>query len=243
MGTAHFGNRERVSADAPIRTGDFAIVVYSDIACPWAHIAVHRLLRTLAQHGLDHEIGIDHRAFSLELVNGTAISSEMLVAEIPACRELEPTAPWPTGPGPWEFATSTLVALEAVQAAKTQGIGASVRLDTALRRAMFEGLARFDNEAGVVEIATMVEGLDGEELQSALGSGRHRAEVERQTSESRPDVAGSPTLILPDGSMHHNPGISMHWDDHPGGRLVIDGDDPDVHLELVERCLAVQPAD
>jgi predicted DsbA family dithiol-disulfide isomerase len=223
---------------------DFAIVVYSDVGCPWANIAVERLLRTLLDKGLDREIGIDHRAFSLELMNDRPIPSDVLNAEIPTLRELEPSAPWPDGPGPWRFTGSTLVALEAVQAAKEQSIEASVRLDRAFRRAMFEDLAQLETPLQVIEVAREVDGIDVEALEEALRAGRGRAEVRRHATESTTDVVtGSPTLILPDGSTHHNPGISMHWEDEPGERLVIDSDDPDVYAGLVERSLATQPAD
>jgi predicted DsbA family dithiol-disulfide isomerase len=231
-------------AGAAVPNTDFAIVVYSDVGCPWANIAVERLLRTLLVKGLDREIAIDHRAFSLELMNDRPIPSNVLNAEIPTLRELEPSAPWPDGPGPWRFTASTLVALEAVQVAKEQGIEASVRLDRAFRRAMFEDLAQLETPQHVIEVARDVDGIDVDALEEALRAGRGRKEVHRHAAESKTDlVTGSPTLVLPDGSAHHNPGISMHWEDEPGERLVIDSDDPDVYAGLVERALAAQPAD
>ncbi len=231
-------------ADAAVRNTDFAIVVYSDVGCPWANIAVQRLSHTLLEMGLDREIAIDHRAFPLELMNDRPIDSDVLAAEIPTLRKLEPSAPWPDGSGPWRFSTSTLAALEAVQAAKEQGIEASVRLDRALRRAMFADLAQLETPQQVVEIARDVDGVDADALDDALRAGRGRREVRQHAAESRTDlVTGSPTLVLPDGSVHHNPGISMHWEDEPGERLVIDSDDPEAYAALVERSMAAQPAD
>lgn len=231
-------------ADGAVHVTDFAIVVYSDVGCPWANVAVQRLSRTLLDMGLDREISIDHRAFSLELINDQPLPSDVLNAEIPTLRELEPAAPWPDGVGPWRFTTSTLVALEAVQAAKEQGVEASVRLDKAFRRAMFADLAQLETSQQVIEIARNVDGIDVDALEDALRAGRGRSDVRRHTAESKSDlVTGSPTLILPDGSAHPNPGISMHWEDKPGERLVVDSDDPDVYVRLVERTLAAQPAD
>lgn len=231
-------------AGSAVHTTDFSIVVYSDVGCPWANVAVQRLSRVLLDMGLDGEIGIDHRAFSLELINDRPIPSDVLNAEIPTLRELEPSAPWPAGPGPWRFTPSTLVALDAVQAAKEQSIEASVRLDRAFRRAMFVALAQLETPQQVIDVAREVDGIDVEALEDALRAGRGRAEVRRHTTESQTDlVTGSPTLILPDGSAHPNPGISMHWEDEPGDRLVIDADDPDVYVRLVERAMAAQPAD
>jgi predicted DsbA family dithiol-disulfide isomerase len=233
-----------MSDDTMVPTGDFAIAVYSDIGCPWANIAVHRLTRTLSQLGLDREIGIDHRAFSLERFNDGPLPSELLNAEIPTCRDLEPTAPWPAGDGPWRFSGSTQWALQAVQAAKHQSIAASVRLDRAYRRAMFADLADLGSVEQVIAIARGVDGVDANALDEALRSGRGAADIDQQTDESGSDlVAGSPTLVLPDGSAHHNPGITMHWEDEPGERLFIESDHPEIYTELVERTLATQPAD
>jgi predicted DsbA family dithiol-disulfide isomerase len=246
FGTHGPGKRHLMSdvTGAAVPRTDFAIVVYSDVGCPWANVAVERLSRTLLDKGLDREIGIDHRAFPLELMNDRPIPSDVLNAEIPTLRELEPSAPWPDGPGPWRFTTSTIVALEAVQAAKEQGVEASVRLDRAFRRAVFHDLAQLEAPEHVIEIAREVDGIDVDALEEALRAGRGRAEVHRHAAESKTDlVAGSPTLVLPDGSAHHNPGISMHWEDRPGERLVIDSDDPDVYTGLVERSLAAQPSD
>ena len=91
--------------DGAVHITDFAIVVYSDIGCPWANVAVQRLSRTLLDMGLDREIGIDHRAFSLELMNDRPIPSDVLNAEVPTLRELEPSAPWPAGAGPKSAST------------------------------------------------------------------------------------------------------------------------------------------
>ncbi len=109
---------------------------------------------------------------------------------------------------------------------------------------MFEDIADLGTPQAVVALADDVDGIDVDALDEALRSGRGRAEVKRHTAESRTDlVAGSPTLVLPDGSAHHNPGISMHWEDQPGERLVIESDDPDVYVALVNRTMATRPAD
>ena len=231
-------------ADQVVRHNDLAIIVYSDVGCPWANVAVQRLSRALLDKGLDGEIGIDHRAFSLELINDRPIPSDVLNAEIPTLRELEPSAPWPSGPGPWRFTTSTLAALDAVQAAKEQSVEASVRLDKAFRRAMFVELAQLETPQQVIEIVRNVDGIDVGALEDALLAGRGRTRVRQHLAESQSgSVAGSPTLILPDGSAHHNPGISMHWEDEPGERLVVDSDEPDVYARLIERTLATRPSD
>ena len=94
-----------------IRPAAHGIVVYSDIACPWAHIAVHRLHRERRRLGLDREILVDHRAFPLELVNHQPTPKVILDAEVPICRELEPDTGWGDEPHPWTYPVSTLPAL------------------------------------------------------------------------------------------------------------------------------------
>lgn len=43
------------------------IVVWSDLACPWAHVAVGRLHRVRAELCLGDVVRFDHRAFPLEV--------------------------------------------------------------------------------------------------------------------------------------------------------------------------------
>jgi predicted DsbA family dithiol-disulfide isomerase len=230
--------------DPALQPDDHAIVVFSDIACPWAHIAVHRLLAARAKLGLESELAIDHRPFPLELVNGRPTPKQILDAEIPGCMELEPEAGWSLEPSPWTYPVSTLPALEAVQAAKSQGSSLSERLDVTLRRAMFAEWRCLAVFPVVMEVAETVEGLDTEQLWNEIVSGRARADFFHHDRLGRSDaIPGSPTLVLADGSTHHNPGIEMHWDDSPGETLVIDSDDPGVMTELVEQARALRPSD
>lgn len=231
--------------DAPPRSrSDFAIAVYADIACPWAHIALHRLRRIRRELGLDDEIPIDHRAFPLEIVNSRPTPEWLLRSEIPTCQNLEPSAGWSNDPDPWTYPVSTLPALEAVQASKSQGIEVSERLDAALRRAMFEQWRCLAVFGVVLDVAGTVEELDVDRLWSDIRQGDARAEVLVQLDDAQSrDLPGSPTLVLPDGSVWHNPGIEFHWEGDPGDRLVIDADDPDAYRPILEQSRAAQPAD
>ena len=114
------------------------IVVYSDIGCPWAHVAVARLHAARERLGLDDAVRFDHRAFALELANERPTPWPTLQAETPVTGALEPDAGWQMWDAPpWTWPVSTLPALEAVQAAKQQSLRASEALDRALRRALF----------------------------------------------------------------------------------------------------------
>jgi predicted DsbA family dithiol-disulfide isomerase len=227
-----------------ISTADFGVVVYSDIACPWAHIAMHRLDRAIRERGVGAEVTIDHRAFPLELINGRPTPKQILDAEIPVCSALEPEAGWSFEPDPWSYPVSTLPALEAVQAAKVQSPDASARLDRELRRAMFDGWRCLAVYPVVFDIAATVEGIDVDGLRDEVRSGRALADVWNQMEAALDaEVPGSPTFVLPDGSRRHNPGIEFHWEDESGGSIVVDADDPEAIGDLVDATLTLRPAD
>lgn len=232
---------------SPDLSVDHAIVVYSDIACPWAHVFAHRLDAARREFGVDTELAVDHRAFPLELVNRRPTPKPVLDVEVPVLAELVPEAGWPTAePQPWTYPVSTLAALEAVQATKAQGSDVSVRLDLALRRAFFERWACLSVHGVVMEIAATVEGLDEEELWKSLGTAGPRSEVwnDFRVAEESNDIAGSPTAVLPDGSAHHNPGFEIEWKgDGPDRELVVHEHDPDAVRRIVERAVASRVAD
>src|SRR5437588_6355376 len=114
------------------------IAVFADIACPWAHLAVHRLHTTRHRLGLEVRVQFDLRAYPLEVSNARPTPKRILDAEIPVVGALDPWAGWQV----WQrddftYPVSSLLALEAVQAAKEQGLPVSEGLDLALRRALF----------------------------------------------------------------------------------------------------------
>ena len=56
------------------------IVIWSEIHCPWSHLAVHRLHETRARLGLDDVVAFDHRAFPLEYFNERGTPKRILDA-------------------------------------------------------------------------------------------------------------------------------------------------------------------
>jgi predicted DsbA family dithiol-disulfide isomerase len=213
------------------------IVVFSDVGCPWAHLAVHRLLVARHRLGLDDEVVLDHRAFPLEVFNRRPTPRLVLSAEVPVVGGLDPDAGWQVWQG--DLATwpvTTLLALEAVQAAKEQGLAASERLDRALRVAFFGQSRCISMRHVVLEVADAC-GVDAEALREALDEGRARRTVFEQCQSAEDgDVKGSPHVFLPDGSDAHNPGIEMEWvGEHGAGFPVIGKDDPRVYDDLVTR--------
>jgi predicted DsbA family dithiol-disulfide isomerase len=213
------------------------IVVYSDVGCPWAHLCVFRLLSTRSRLGLDEAVVLDHRTFALEIVNRRPTPRRIVTAEIPVVGGLDPAAGWQVWQG--DFATwpvTTLPALEAVQAAKEQGLVASERLDRALRRAFFGQSRCISMRHVLLEVADEAD-LDVPALRAALDDGRARRQViEQHRSATDGPVDGSPHVFLPDGTDLHNPGIEMEWSgEHGVGFPVVAKDDPSVYEELVQR--------
>ncbi|MDP8928122.1 MAG: DsbA family protein [Actinomycetota bacterium] len=214
------------------------IVVYSDIGCPWAHVAVARLLATRRRLGLDDQVALDHRAFPLELHNRQPTPWRVLAAEIPVVGGIAPEAGWRMWQAePWTWPVTTLPALEAVQAAKEQGLPASERLDRALRVALFRDSLCVSLRHVVLEVAADTDGVDKSKLRDALDDGRaHRAVIEQFETSRSQQVDGSPHLFLPDGTDVANPGVEMHWEgEHGRGFPVVDSDDPGVYERILER--------
>jgi predicted DsbA family dithiol-disulfide isomerase len=212
-----------------------AITVWSDIACPWATLTVWRLHARRAALGL--EVPIEHRAFPLELVNERPHSRALLDAEIEVLAALAPDAGWrPWSRNPSAYPVSTLLALEAVQAAKAQGLAASERLDLALRQAMFRD-SRCIALRHEVLAAAETAGIDVAALATALDAGTARSAVVADWHAAMDGGAkGSPHVFAPDGLDAVNPGIEQHWEGpKPGGRPVVDADDPGVLDELLRR--------
>jgi hypothetical protein len=119
-------------------------------------------------------------------------------------------------------------ALEAVQAAKEQGLDASEGLDRALRIAFFARSRPISLRHEILAAAKEVDGLDADRLAEALDEGRYRSVISEHWEVAASNkVQGSPHLFLPDGTNVHNPGIEMHWEgEHGEGFPVVDGGRP-----------------
>lgn len=212
------------------------IVVWSDIACPWSHVAVARLHRLRSELGLEGRVDFDHRAFPLELVNARPTPKTILDAEIPVAGRLEPAAGWQMWQRPeWTYAVTTLPALEAVQAAKEKSLAASADLDRALRVAFFAQSRCISLRSVILDVAAECPTVDADALADALDAGRARRAVMDQFEVATTDaVQGSPHLFLSDGTNAHNPGVDMHWEGEQGvGFPVVESDDPSVYVDLL----------
>jgi predicted DsbA family dithiol-disulfide isomerase len=218
-----------------IETREGTITVFADPTCPWAHAAIYQLHAARERHGLRDGLSFDIRAFPLELHNSRPTPKMTIDPEMVVIGGRVPQAGW----SQWHAALFTypvtaLPALEAVYAAKTQGLDISDRLDRALRVAFFRDSRCISIHSVILEVAAEVEALDVAALARSLRAGDHRREVFDDFELSRSDtVQGSPHVFLPDGSDHPNPGVDMSWEDHRNGFPVIHGYDPSVYDELV----------
>lgn len=215
-----------------------SIAVWSDIGCPWAHAAVWRLHDARRRLGLTGRVRFDHRAFPLELFNSRPTPRMTLDSEIPVVGALAPQAGWQVWQGRLDqYPVTTLLAMEAVRAAKEQSPEASEELDRGLRLALFGESRCISMRHVILEVASECDSIDLGALAAALDDGRARHAIFADwEAAKRGGVEGSPHLFLADGTNAHNPGVQMHWvDGHGEGFPVIDADDPSVYDDLLPR--------
>jgi predicted DsbA family dithiol-disulfide isomerase len=211
------------------------VQVWSDIACPWATVFVVRWQAACERAGVS--LPLEHHAFPLELLNDRPTPKLTLDAEIPVAGALVPDFEMRLWTGrEFEWPVTTLLALEAVQAAKEQSIEASAALDAALREAFFVDSRCISMRGVILDVAHLTDGVDVDALAGALDEGRGRKAIADDLAVARTGkVKGSPHVFLPDGSDAHNPGITLHWEGTPGegGYPIVDSDDASVIDSLV----------
>src|SRR5438045_838623 len=160
------------------------LVVYGDIACPWSHLCVHGLRTARRRLGLDGDVLLDLRSFPLELFNGRPTPKRTLDAEVPVVGALDPSAGWQVWRRPeYEYPVTTLPPLEAVQAAKEQGLAASEDLGRALRFAFFAESRTVSMITVILDVAGGCDGIDADSLSDALDQWRARSRVVAQRGE------------------------------------------------------------
>ncbi|GAB3386968.1 DsbA family oxidoreductase [Amycolatopsis echigonensis] len=216
------------------------IVVFSDIGCPWASLALHWLRRESASR----ELVIEHRAFPLELFNRRGTPKPILDAEIAVIASTEPELGW----RPWqraesEYPVTMLPALEAVRAARSPEVGgarAADQLDAALRKAFYVDSRTISLYSEIISVAEECSELDAARLAWELRRGHHREAVHEDFEISSSDlVQGSPHVFLPGGRSVHNPGVRFAWTAPYGqGFPVIREYDPGVWRALVHASIS-----
>lgn len=238
--------RDRTStpgASPAAPAGTTALALYSDPRCPWARIAVRRLLGTIDARGVETELTVDHRWFPLG-DDAMPTEGEALDAKLEPLRALEPDAAWHRwAEGGERFPTSSDAAAAWIQAAKRVGPAACVALDLAVREALFADGRDIAAEEVLAEVAATVPAVaaDLDVLRSEVASGRPQEELARHAQLAATDlVPASPTIVLTDGTTWANPGIEFRTDD---GVPVIESDDPGAYGDIVDAFLALRHYD
>ncbi|MBP2702659.1 DsbA family protein [Microbispora sp. RL4-1S] len=215
------------------------IVVFSDLNCSFAHLAVYRLHRARRRLGLEGRLWFDHRCFPLELFNRTVNERPGVDSEVSVVGALEPEAGWRLWQGPdWAYPVTMLPPLEAVQAAKEQSLNASEQLDLALRRAFWAQGRCISLRQEILDIAAGTGAVDTRALAAALDDGRARRAVMDQFEAARHGrVNCSPHVFLYDGTNVANPGVRTRWVNggFGVGFPVIEADDPSVYTDLLSK--------
>ncbi|MEU5692583.1 DsbA family protein [Actinosynnema sp. NPDC020468] len=205
------------------------IVVFSDIWCSFAHVTIFRLHEARKRLGLEGRVRFDHRAFPLELLNKAPSPRTGTDSEVGRTASLEPAAGWQLWQDKdWLYPSSTLLALEAIQAAKEQSLDAADQLDLGLRKAFWAESRSVANYHVILDVAEKTGVVDVPALVEALRDGRARKTLFEQADIAASDTVNcSPHLFLPDGTDHANPGIAVGWQgDYGVGWPVITGDEP-----------------
>ncbi|MEZ0053778.1 putative DsbA family dithiol-disulfide isomerase [Mycobacterium sp. MAA66] len=188
------------------------IDIWSDIHCPWALVAVHRLRLARRRHQLD--VVFVPRAWPLEWVNRRGTPRSIVVTETAALASFEPDLfsaytndSWPS---------TFLPAFELVAATRrTHGLHEAEDVDYALRLAFFRDSVDVSIEAGLrkalaiaYEINTHI---DTDRVMQTWMRAAPRADVDDDFSVSESlTIQGSPQIFWPDGSSTHNPGMTGH---------------------------------
>ncbi len=189
------------------------IEVWSDIHCPWALIAVHRLRQ--ARERLGAEIPLTPRAWPLEWVNERGTPRDIVTAETAVLAGHEPdlfnayaNESWPS---------TFLPAFELVAAARrSHGLAVAEEVDYALRLAFFRDSVDVSIAAGLRQALGIAAGLnkdiDVDVVIASWTDSPVRADVAADFRDSRHlPIQGSPQIFWPDGSTTHNPGMTDHY--------------------------------
>jgi predicted DsbA family dithiol-disulfide isomerase len=231
----------------PITAAKDTVVLFSDIGCPWGSLAVHRLRKARRELGLDGRIHIDHRCFPLELINHQGTPKSIVDAEVAVVGSHESDLGWqPWARSELDYPSTTLLAMQAVQAAKDPAVGGlavSEELDAALRHAWYAQSLSIHLFDVILAVASEHTEADAEALERLLRSGAATAQVFADwDAAERGGVQGSPHLFLPDGTNIHNPGIRMSWTRQQfEGLPRIEHDQPGIYRALLERIADADP--
>lgn len=188
------------------------VTVWSDIHCPWASVAIHRLRAARDAAGLS--VVFDQRPWPLEWVNEHGTPRAIVEPESAVLAGHEPDLFSAYRADSWP--STFLPAFELVAAARlVHGLRAAEDVDMALRLAFFRDSTDVSIEAGLRRALGLVgqigQPVDTEAILATWRAGSVRAAVVADFERSKTlPIEGSPQIFWPDGSTTHNPGLSDH---------------------------------
>ncbi len=197
------------------------IEFWSDLHCPWSHVAAIRLRRALAH--LNAPARVHWRCWPLELVNRRGTPRTTIEAERPVLAQLEPDAfaPWKRT----DYPDTLIPAMSALKCAALQGPEAEDRYDAALRYGFFRDNRNLELVHELLDLAREA-GIDADRLEADFWAGHGLPAVWHDWEEShRRAIQGSPHLFVVGADLNvHSPGMQAH--ENQAGIPVIDADDP-----------------
>ena len=188
------------------------VQVFSDIHCPWATVAVHRLRAARDAAGLD--VVFDQRAWPLELVNESGTPHAIVTQETAVLANHEPELFSRFSGDSWP--STFLPAFELVAATRrAHGLRAAEDVDYHLRLAFFRDSVDVSIRAGLARAlaAAVAAGaeLDTDKVLAIWDAEPVRADVLDDYSRSLDlPIQGSPQVFWPDGTTTYNPGMTDH---------------------------------
>jgi predicted DsbA family dithiol-disulfide isomerase len=187
------------------------VTIWSEIHCPWATVAVHRL--RAARDAADLDVVFDQRAWPLELVNERGTPRQGITTEAAVLANHEPDLfsayrndSWPS---------TFLPAFELVAATRRLlGLRGAEDVDYALRVAFFRHSVDVSIEAGLrraLSLTAESAALDADAIIALWRDDNVRADVFADFERSKElPITASPQVFWADGSTTHNPGLRDH---------------------------------
>jgi hypothetical protein len=171
----------------------------------------------------------------IEVVNRRGTPKDILDREVELIQSIEPGLEirrW--AKRDWEWPVTILPAFEAVKCAEAQGDQQAWEYQWRVRQAFFRDSACISLRHVLLDLA------DGFDITDDFDSGRFRRQVMQEGEEGwhQLKVRGSPTFVLPDGSVSAYPGLpEVRWSkDHRIEHVEPPQDDPmQVLKDLLER--------
>jgi len=188
--------------------------IWSDIHCPWAFVAVHRLRAARDKYRLD--VVFVPRAWPLEWVNGRGTPHGIVVTETAALASYEPELFNAYANDSWP--STLLPAFELVAATRRVcGMRAAEDVDYALRMAFFRDSVDVSIEAGLRQALSIAMSFNadidvGRVMDVWLRTNTRADVADDFVASKKIAIQGSPQIFWPDGSSTHNPGMTdHHW--------------------------------